>query len=202
MGERGDATQALATHGEGLRHLVRTDADPRVRQRGQALLRVAEGHPVAAVARLLHVRPNRIRAWCARFLAEGRSGLTDRPRRGRPPKLDAADYHFLQHRGCMRRGRTVWRACYFTVFHALSRPRFRRCEVISSRKALPYPRIRNFSYTLYISTMNSTSLPSGSSMYIVREGMTGCWPVRIAKPCAARWSRIASKSAGASSKAR
>ena len=36
----------------------------------------------------------------------------------------------------------------------------------------------------------------------VREGMTGCWPVRICKPWAARWLCIASKSAGASSKAR
>jgi transposase len=96
MGERGEATGALATHGDDLRHIVKTDADPRVRQRGQALLLVAEGHPVAAVARLLHVGPNRIRAWRARFLAEGRTGLTDRPRRGRPPKLDAADYHVLQ----------------------------------------------------------------------------------------------------------
>ncbi len=92
------ATRAavLASQGDALRAIVKTDADPRVRQRGQALLLVAEGHPVAAVARLLHVGPNRIRAWRARFLAEGRSGLTDRPRRGRPPKRDAADYHCLQ----------------------------------------------------------------------------------------------------------
>ncbi len=45
MSETGDAREALAPQGEGLRHLVKTDADPRVRQRGQALLLVAEGHP-------------------------------------------------------------------------------------------------------------------------------------------------------------
>ena len=31
----------------------------------------------------------RIRVWRRRFLTEGRQGLADRPRHGRPPKLDA-----------------------------------------------------------------------------------------------------------------
>lgn len=96
MGETVHGTKLLETHHERLRHLVKTDPDPRVRQRGQALFLVAEGHPVAAVARLLHVGPNRIRAWRARSLAEGRDGLADRPRCGRPPKLNAAGYRCLQ----------------------------------------------------------------------------------------------------------
>jgi transposase len=37
-----------------------------------------------------------IRAWALRFLAEGRGGLADRPRSGRPPKLDAAACALLE----------------------------------------------------------------------------------------------------------
>jgi putative transposase len=86
---------ALAPYADDLRGLARTDHDPRVRRRAHALLLVAEGHPVAAVARLFETGPNRIRAWRARFLAGGRRGLADGPRSGRPPKLDAAALAFL-----------------------------------------------------------------------------------------------------------
>jgi transposase len=85
----------LAPHGDDLRGLARTDPDPRVRRRAHALLLVAEGQAVAAVARTFETGPNRIRAWRARFLAGGRRGLADDPRSGRPPKLDAAALAFL-----------------------------------------------------------------------------------------------------------
>lgn len=93
---RTEGAAALPARIAVLHRLTRTDGDPRVRQRAQALLLVAEGQSVAAVARLLHVGPNRLRAWRTRFLAGGRDGLTDRPRRGRPPKLDAAAREFLR----------------------------------------------------------------------------------------------------------
>ena len=86
---------ALAPYADDLRSLTRTDPDPRVRRRAHALLLVAEGRPVAAVARLFETGPNRVRAWRARFLAAGRRGLADEPRAGRPPKLDAAALAFL-----------------------------------------------------------------------------------------------------------
>jgi putative transposase len=80
---------------ETLRRLTKTDPDPRVRRRAHALLLVAEGHPVAEVARLFGTGPNRVRAWRARFLAGGRQRLADEPRPGRPAKLDAAALAFL-----------------------------------------------------------------------------------------------------------
>jgi transposase len=73
-----------------LRHLTRTDTDPRVRHRADALLLIAEGVPVVRTARLLGASPYRLRVWRDRFLARGRDGLADQPRPGRPPKLGAA----------------------------------------------------------------------------------------------------------------
>src|SRR6185312_3350927 len=86
----------LATERETLRHLMRTDPDPRVRHRAHALVLVAEGQTVAAVARLFGTAGHRVRAWRERFVAEGRVGLVDRSRRGRPPKLGEQDLAFLQ----------------------------------------------------------------------------------------------------------
>lgn len=79
-----------------LHRLVKTDRDVHLRQRAQALLLVAEGQSTAAVAWRLHIGPNRIRAWRTRFLTEWGDGLVDRPRRGRPPKLDATPRDFLR----------------------------------------------------------------------------------------------------------
>jgi transposase len=79
-----------------LRHVSRTDPDPRVRRRAHALLLLSEGHAVVAVARLFATAPHRVRAWRSRFLTSGRPGLADEPRPGRPPKLDAAALAFLR----------------------------------------------------------------------------------------------------------
>jgi transposase len=51
---------------------------------------------VSAVARLFATAPHRVRAWRSRFLANGRHGLADEPRPGRPPTLDAAALAFLR----------------------------------------------------------------------------------------------------------
>jgi transposase len=81
---------------EPLRQLIKTDPDPRVRQRAQAVLLVEQGHSLACVGRLLEMAPYRIRMWQRRYAAEGRAGLADRSRRGRPPALDAADRAYVQ----------------------------------------------------------------------------------------------------------
>lgn len=81
---------------EQLRHLTKTDADPRVRRRAQAVLLASEGHPLAAVARRFHTAAHRVRVWRERFEQEGRDGLRDRPRGGRPPKLDKTDLTYLE----------------------------------------------------------------------------------------------------------
>lgn len=83
-------------HREILRHLTRTDPDPRVRHRADALLLVAQGHPVATAAQALGCRAKRVRAWRQRFVAEGRAGLADRSRSGRPPALGDDAWQVLE----------------------------------------------------------------------------------------------------------
>jgi transposase len=85
----------LCAQHEVLHQLTRTDSDPRVRRRAHALLLLTQEHSVVAVARLFETAPHRVRAWRSRFLANGRQGLADEPRTGRPPKLDAAARAFL-----------------------------------------------------------------------------------------------------------
>ena len=79
----------LTEHAETLRGLTRTDPDPRVRHRADALLLLAHGRSVDEAAHDMGCCTKRIRVWRRRFLAEGRQGLADRPRQGRPLKLDA-----------------------------------------------------------------------------------------------------------------
>src|SRR5260370_38452533 len=91
---------------EGLRRLIKTDADPRVRQRAQAVLLVEQGHSLASVGRLREMKPDRVRIWQRRFAAEGRQGLLDRSRRGGPPALDEAACAFVQ--AARERGRQAY----------------------------------------------------------------------------------------------
>jgi transposase len=78
----------LSGHVAELHRLTRIDPDPRVRHRADALLVLAHGRSVAEVAYDMGCGPKRIRVWRRRFLTEGRQGLADRLRPGRPPKLD------------------------------------------------------------------------------------------------------------------
>ena len=77
-------------------HRTKTDPDPRVRRRAQALLLVADGHSQASAARLVHTSASRVHIWQERFAEQDRAGLVDRPRGGRALKLDAADQRFLE----------------------------------------------------------------------------------------------------------
>jgi transposase len=79
----------LTGHVAELHRLTRTDPDPRVRHRADALLVLAHGRTVDEAAHDMGCCAKRIRVWRRRFLAEGRQGLADRPRQGRPSKLDA-----------------------------------------------------------------------------------------------------------------
>ncbi len=139
----------LAPCADDLRGLTRTDPDPRVRRRAHALLLVAEGRTVAAVARLFETGPNRIRAWRARFLAGGRRGLDDEPRSGRPPKLNAAALAFLaeawrrapRRTGCRSRSGAsatcarCWRHAW--VSGSAPRPCTERCSAWATGTAAP-----------------------------------------------------------------
>lgn len=86
----------LTPHRSTLRHLTRTDPDPHVRHRADGLLLVAGGMALAQAAQVFGCARNSLRRWGERYLAEGRDGLVDRPRRGRPPKLDAAARALLE----------------------------------------------------------------------------------------------------------
>lgn len=79
----------LTAHVDELRRLTRTDRDPRVRHRADALLLLAHGRSVEEAAHDSGCCTKRLRVWRVRFLAEGRTGLADRPRPGRPPALGA-----------------------------------------------------------------------------------------------------------------
>lgn len=82
--------------GAPLRHLTKTDPDPRVRRRAQAVLLVEEGQTLASVARLFHTSAYRVHVWHERFARDGRAGLLDRPRGGRPHALSDGDRAFLE----------------------------------------------------------------------------------------------------------
>ena len=82
-------------HVEQLRHLTKTDPDPRVRRRAHGALLVEQEQTLAQVARFFGTAPHRVRAWQERFLRAGRAGLADQARGGRPPKLDEAARAFL-----------------------------------------------------------------------------------------------------------
>jgi transposase len=86
---------SLAAQGDALRHLVKTDPDPRVRRRAQALLLLAQGESVLGVARWFRTAPHRVRVWRRWFLDGGRDRLADARRTGRPPKLGPDDLTLL-----------------------------------------------------------------------------------------------------------
>ncbi len=86
----------LTEHAAALRRLTRTDPDPRVRHRTDALLLLAHGRSVEEAAQAIGCCAKRIRVWRRRFLAYGRQGLTDRPRPGRPPALVGAATDLLE----------------------------------------------------------------------------------------------------------
>ena len=63
-------------------------AQPYLRERAAAVLKVADGHPAARVARqgLLRPRkPDTLYSWLDRFICDGIAGLHIRPGRGRKP---------------------------------------------------------------------------------------------------------------------
>lgn len=86
----------LGPHRDTFRTLTRTDPDPRVRHRTDGLLLVAGGLSFTRAAALIGCSRNSLRTWGRRFLAEGRAGLVDRRRQGRPPKLDTVARELLE----------------------------------------------------------------------------------------------------------
>lgn len=86
----------LPPHRDLLRPIARTDPDPRARHRADGVLLVANGRSWAEAARRFGCAPDRLRTWALRLTADGRKGLADQPRTGRPPKLDQAAHDLLE----------------------------------------------------------------------------------------------------------
>ena len=86
----------LTPHRATLHQLTRTDPDPRVRHRADALLLVAGGLSLSRAAAQIGCSRNSIHTWAMRFLAEGRNGLLDRRRLGRPRTLDEAACELIE----------------------------------------------------------------------------------------------------------
>ncbi len=71
-----------------LDELYRTTHDVRVRTRAQMVLLAAERGMVASeIAAIVRQSDQTVRAWLARYEAEGAAGLADAPRPGKPPKV-------------------------------------------------------------------------------------------------------------------
>ena len=79
------AAAALGT----LRTMIR-QAVGRVSRRAQAVVWWLAGQTQAEVGRRLGVSRQSVVSWCRRFQRAGPAGLFDRPRSGRPPRLDTA----------------------------------------------------------------------------------------------------------------
>lgn len=72
-----------------LERLARTDPDEQVRWRAQCLVVVTRSRTQRDAAQLVKVDPSTLARWRRRFIGQGRDGLADRPRSGRPVKLSA-----------------------------------------------------------------------------------------------------------------
>ena len=121
----------LAERVDELRRLVRTDPDPRVRRRAQAVLMLAQGASVVGAARWFRTAPHRVRAWRAWFLAGGRGRLADDPRCGRPPKLGPDDLTLLDE--ALQRGPLAygWPVTVWSIRDLRELLRQRRCVTVS-----------------------------------------------------------------------
>lgn len=70
--------------------LRRRDLTPRRRERLEMVKAAALGQELEGIARWSGRTPETVRHWLGRFRGGGIAALADAPRRGRPPKADAA----------------------------------------------------------------------------------------------------------------
>jgi transposase len=79
------------TQSEELEQLYRTTKEPRLRTRAQMVLLSAEQRlKVPQIAAIVWESEATVGRWLKRYLAEGRNGLHDAPRPGRPSEVTAA----------------------------------------------------------------------------------------------------------------
>ena len=73
---------------ELLEHTMRTDASFRARTRAHSLLLSSQGKTITDIAQTYQVHRVTVSAWITSWEAFGVQGLYDRPRSGRPRKLN------------------------------------------------------------------------------------------------------------------
>ena len=69
----------------------KNESDPRTRIRLLGLYHIQTGKTFSEVARMLLVGHKTVSEWLVRHISEGMAGLTDKPGRGRKPKLSAEE---------------------------------------------------------------------------------------------------------------
>lgn len=92
---------SLGPHVSTLRSLTRHDPSPQVRHRAHLLLMLIAAATWKAAAEHAGTGERSLRRWQQRYLDEGRDGLCDRPRTGRPrkvtPEVDTIIVEALEH---------------------------------------------------------------------------------------------------------
>ncbi len=68
--------------------LAKGELPVRIFKRATGLLALNRGETLEAVAKLVGVTNDTVRAWRKRYQAEGIAGLSDKPRSGRPIEID------------------------------------------------------------------------------------------------------------------
>ncbi len=68
--------------------LVKGELSVRIFKRATGLLALNRGETLETVAKLVGVTNDTVRAWRKRYQADGIAGLSDKPRSGRPIKID------------------------------------------------------------------------------------------------------------------
>jgi transposase len=84
---------ALRITGDERRELERRAEVPgprRVAQRAQIVLLAAEGIPNRKIAGVVGLNQNQVGMWRKRYASLGMPGLEDRPRPGRPPRVQTS----------------------------------------------------------------------------------------------------------------
>lgn len=78
-----------------LRKLAKSEADARIARRVLAIANALDGMSRDEAARAAGMDRQTLRDWIIRYNAHGLDGLTDRPREGRPPKLEPREQALL-----------------------------------------------------------------------------------------------------------
>jgi len=68
-------------------------------RRGRIMLLLADGVPIAQIARTLDITRHPVYKWAYRFLEGGIDALADKPGRGRKPFFSPADSHLYREDG-------------------------------------------------------------------------------------------------------